>query len=78
MKMVDKEGENGDRILEVDLEGIAYLMQGLETLRDGPIGTLLSTPSFWEERRAPWWKFWDRKKTMMSADFVLKLVESDA
>lgn len=68
------EDENGNTVLEFDDEGIEYLVEGLLTLRDEPIGGLLSTPAIWT-RDVPWWRFWNREGEPVVGEFFLKKVE---
>lgn len=74
--MIQRIGENedGNTELEFDLEGIRYLIEGLDELAEGPVGTALSTPAMWEES-APWWRFWNRSSTIVTGDFIIKRVE---
>jgi hypothetical protein len=66
--------EHDNSTLELDLEGIEYLTLGLEELARSTVGSALSTPEMFE-RPAPWWRFWNRSSTLVTSDFILKLVE---
>lgn len=68
--------DDGGVALELNKEGAEYLTEGLLDLRYGDIACM-STPSFWEES-PPWWRFWNRKKTMVLGEFRLRLVEDES
>lgn len=42
------EDDDGNTAIEFDLEGIDYMIDGLQDLRDSSVGTVLSTPALWE------------------------------
>jgi hypothetical protein len=65
--------DDGGVAIELDEEGIDYLMDGLIDCRRAEPGEVFSTPSFWKEQ-PPWWKFWDRKEVMMTGEFRLRRV----
>jgi hypothetical protein len=41
------EDDDGSTALEIDLEGIEFLMEGLSQLSESDIGTVLATPALW-------------------------------
>jgi hypothetical protein len=68
------EDDDGCTALEFDDEGIEYLIKGLEALyQDDTPGATYVTPAFWYQH-APWWRFWNRKPTMISGEFRLRRV----
>lgn len=55
-----QDNEYGDVVQELDAEGIDYLIEGLEQLRDSEPGTKLSTPALVDEGPRIWWRLWRR------------------
>lgn len=47
------EDDDGNTAIEFDLEGIDYMIDGLQDLRASPVGTVLSAPALWEEDGEP-------------------------
>lgn len=41
------EDDDGNTSIEFDLEGIDYLIDGLQELRASPVDTVLATPALW-------------------------------
>lgn len=39
--------DEGNTVIELDREGIAFLMDGLKQLDEGEVGSLLTTPAIW-------------------------------
>jgi len=69
------EDDDGNTALEFDDEGIAYMIQGLEQLRDEhEAGGMVTTPAVWTNP-APWWRFWNRKGEPVIGEIRLRLVE---
>lgn len=68
-----KKDEDDNSALEFDLEGIDYFIDGLNDLRESPIGTVLTTPTLWENS-APWWRFWNRKPELVVGEMRLRRV----
>lgn len=60
-------------VLELDGEGIDYLVQGLHDLLLGEAGKELSTPTI-SSNSAPWWRFWDRRDDPFMGEFILRRV----
>jgi len=68
------EDDDGNTALEFDDEGIGYMIQGLEQLRDEHAGAMVTTPAVWTNP-APWWRFWNRKGDPVVGEIRLRLVE---
>lgn len=64
------EDDDGNSVIELDLEGIEYLVDGLMDLSDQDIGGILTTPAVWT-KSAPWWRFWNRKGEPVIGEFRL-------
>lgn len=73
--MIQKIGEDpdGNTFMELDSEGIDYLIIGLMELDEGEVGRLLTTPAVWTVP-APWWRFWNRKGEPVVGEFRLRRV----
>lgn len=67
------EDDEGNTVLELDEEGIDYLMNGLMALSEAPIGMIMTTPAVWTNS-SPWWRFWNRKGEPVVGEFQLKRV----
>lgn len=68
-----KEDDDGNTAIEFDEEGIDYLITGLEQLRAEDIGGVMTTPAVWT-RKAPWWRFWNRKGEPIVGEIRLRRV----
>lgn len=68
-----KEDDDGNTAIELDEEGIDYLITGLIALRDDGPGGLRTTPAVWSTS-APWWRFWNRSKTPVVGEIRLRHV----
>lgn len=67
------EDDDGNTAIELDEEGIDYLIAGLMELAESEVGGLLSTPAIWTIP-APWWRFWNRKGKPVVGEFRLRRV----
>lgn len=67
------EDDDGNTAIEFDLEGIDYMIDGLQDLRDSSIGTVLTTPAVWSVS-APWWRFWNRNPEPVVGEILLRRV----
>lgn len=67
------EDDDGNTAIELDEEGIDYLISGLMDLADAHIGEELTTPAVWGVS-APWWKFWNREEEPVVGEFKLRRV----
>ena len=67
------EDDDGNTALEFDEAGAEYLIDGLRHLLNGDLGTVLSTPAVWT-RKAPWWRFWNRKGDPIVGELRLRKV----
>jgi len=66
--------EDGDiATIECDEEGLEYLIEGLEHLRECEEGAEMVTPTL-GEISAPWWRFWNRSSTLVVGEFRLRRV----
>lgn len=68
-----KEDDDGNTAIELDEEGIDYLVAGLIELAEGEVGRVLTTPAVWTVS-APWWRFWNRKGEPVVGEFRLRRV----
>lgn len=67
------EDDDGSTAIEFDLEGIDFLIDGLQDLRESPVDTVLSTPALWSNS-APWWRFWNRGSEPVVGEIRLRRV----
>lgn len=67
------EDPDGSTAIELDEEGITYMMNGLIQLYDGEVGEFLTTPAVWTIP-SPWWRFWDRAGEPVVGEFRLRRV----
>lgn len=65
--------DDGSTVIELDEEGIDYLMDGLVALSEAPAGLVMATPAAWTTP-APWWRFWDRTGDPVVGEFRLRRV----
>jgi hypothetical protein len=73
--MIQKIGEDndGNTSIELDAEGIDYLIDGLMQLAEAEVGGLMATPAVWTVP-APWWRFWNRTGDPVVGEFRLRRV----
>jgi hypothetical protein len=73
--MIQKIGEDDDGCtsIELDEEGIDFLIDGLIQLAEAEVGGVMVTPAAWTNP-APWWRFWDRTGDPVVGEFRLRRV----
>jgi hypothetical protein len=67
------EDDDGNTVIEMDEDGIKFLIEGLVDLLDDGPGGLRSTPAVWTVT-SPWWKFWDRGETPVVGAVLLRFL----
>lgn len=65
--------DDGSTAIELDQEGIDYLVEGLMGLYEAEVGGVLSAPLLWTDP-APWWRFWNRTRDPVVGEFRLRRV----
>jgi hypothetical protein len=68
------EDDDGSPAIEMDAEGIDFLISGLMDLAEDGLGGLRTADAIWANP-APWWRFWDRSEDPVVGQIRLRYVE---